>query len=389
MNTEKQSKYLLTFIFLYVFTYMCNAVYGTFIPVYLNSLGYNKTYIGMLLSLAPIVAILGQPLWGTLSDRSKTKNTVLKILILGSAVSVLFYRVSNSFVYLSFIITCFTFFQTSINPMSDTITLEYAQASKWKFGHIRLAGTLGYSLMAVISGFVLVKNINNMFSLYFLLGVLALLAGILLPKVKGHQSEGKKLTLWSLFKYKRLILYMSFGLIIQITLGFYYSFFSIYFQQLGASRPMLGWANFVSGISEVPFLLFAHVILKKVKTHNALIFAGSAAALRWLLLGSVTNTYLILLLQAMHGMIFIVISVSLATYINESVPKELKASGQALNGLFGMGVARMIGSLLGGYLSDVFGIKQMFVYNSIFAFSVVIIFALFMMKLNSSDKGYA
>ena len=374
MNITFRKNYFYVFILLYGFSYMCNAVYGTFIPVYLSFIGYSKTNIGILLSLAPIVAILAQPLWGTLSDRAKVKNTILKILIAGSALSVLFYRLSTNFFYLSFIITCFTFFQTSINPMSDAITLEYTTIAKWKFGHIRLAGTIGYSSMAALAGTLLMGSIYKIFNIYFILSVLTFGTVFLLPKIKGHQFQGKKFAIWSLFREKKLLIYMVFSLIIQITIGFYNTFFAIYYQQLGASNALIGWAAFISGISEIPFLLWAHVLLKKIKTHHALLFAGSLASIRWFLLGIVKIPYLVLILQSMHGLIYIVITVSLVTYINESVPKELRASGQALNGIFGMGIARVIGSLFGGYLSDAFGIRRMFLYNSIFTLAAVIIF---------------
>jgi PPP family 3-phenylpropionic acid transporter len=387
MSKINDSKYYITFILLYSFSYMCNAVYSIFIPVYLDSIGYSKTNIGILLSLAPVVAILGQPIWGTFTDRSKNKNTVLKILIGGSALSVLLYKISTDFFYLSCIITCFTFFQTSINPLSDAITLEYSQETKWKFGHIRLAGTLGYSIMAVVAGNLLIKDLDNMFILYFLLGCLTFITTLFIPKIKGHQAGKKKLAPWQLFKDKKLIMYLMFALVIQITLGFYNTFFSIYYQQLGANRSLIGWSSFISGISEIPFLFFAHIILKKLKTPLALLIAGFAAGLRWLILGISADIYVILIFQLIHGLIYIVISVSLATYINESVPKELKATGQALNALFGTGVARVIGSLFGGYLSDLFGIRNMFIYNSIIAFIAVIVFALLLYKQKSKETA--
>lgn len=380
MKTNNYNKYLLIFILFYGFSYMCNLVYSSFISIYLNSVGFNKTNIGVLTSLAPIVAILGQPLWGTLSDRAKNKNTILITLLLGSAVTILFYRTSTNFFYLSFIITAFTFFQTSINPMTDALTLEYIQISKWKFGRIRLAGTIGYSIMAIFAGMLLKKTIDKMFILYFMLSIITLFFAFLLPNVKGHQTKERRTFIWSLFKDKKLLTYMIFALMIQITLGFYNTFFSIYYEQLGASRTLIGWAFFISAISEVPFLLFAHVILKKIQTHHALLFAGIAAALRWVLLGFATNNYLVLLTQFLHGLVYIVISVSMATYINKSVPNELKASGQALNALFGTGIARVIGSLLGGFLSDIFGIKNMFLYNSLFCVASVIIFGVIFLR---------
>lgn len=380
MVTIKKVNSIYSFIFLYVFSYMCNAINGTFMPLYLNSIGYSKTSVGILLSLAPIVAILGQPTWGTLADRANSKNNILKILILGNVITILFIGFSNNFFYLLLVLLIFTFFQTSLNPMTDTITLEYSSGAKWHFGHIRLAGTLGYCFMAVIAGVILRKNIQLMFPLYSFFAVATFFMAVFLPKVKGHQTSGKKVYLWSLLKDKKLLSYISFALIVQITLGYYNSFFGIYFQSLGASRTLIGIASFISGISEVPFLLFAHKILSKVKTEKALLFAGIAAILRWFLLAMSSNTHIVLLLQLLHGLIYIVIAVSLATYINNSVPKELKASGQALNAIVGTGISRVIGSLLGGYFSDLLGIRNVFFANSFFVLCAVIIWSCFFFR---------
>jgi PPP family 3-phenylpropionic acid transporter len=111
------------FLFFYVFIYMSNAVYGTFIPLYFQHLGFTQPQIGTLLSLGPLIAILAQPVWGTLSDRAKTKNRILLLLIAGSGGAMLLYPLSNQFAYLLIMICVFTFFQTSIFAVSDAITL--------------------------------------------------------------------------------------------------------------------------------------------------------------------------------------------------------------------------------------------------------------------------
>jgi MFS transporter, PPP family, 3-phenylpropionic acid transporter len=390
MKLEKHTKYLFMFILFYTFSYMCLSVYGSFLPLYLKSTGFNQTQIGMLTSLAPIVAILVQPMWGTVSDRSKTKNRVLILVIIGSTSSILFYRLSTSFIYLAFIITVFTFFQTAINPTTDSITLESCQKHRWKFGHIRLAGTIGFCIMAVIAGRLLSESIGRMFVIYFVMGLVTLTCAFLLPKVKGYQSKGKKVFIFSLLKNRTLFMYISLALMIQITLGFFTTFFSIHYQMLGADRGLIGWAFFISGMSEIPFLLYAHKILKKVKTHHALLFAGAAAGLRWFLMAITSSIYLILVFQLLHGLIYIIIMMSMATYINETAPNELKASGQALNAIVGTGISRVIGSFFGGYLSDIFGIQKMFLYNSIFVLSAVVIFAFLFRRMNkvNNSSGY-
>jgi PPP family 3-phenylpropionic acid transporter len=76
----------------------------------------------------------------------------------------------------------------------------------------------------------------------------------------------------------------------------------------------------------------------------------------------------------MHGMNFVVLTFSMATYINKEVPKELRASGQTMNGLIGLGLSRIIGSMGGGFLSDLVGTRQVFLYVAILDFIAVAVF---------------
>lgn len=99
------------FLLFYMIVYMGNAVYGTYIPVYFQSVGASPAQIGSLLSLGPLVAVLAQPLWGTIGDRSKTKNSVLALLLIGSGVSVLLFPISSAFYYMLLMVCLFTFFK--------------------------------------------------------------------------------------------------------------------------------------------------------------------------------------------------------------------------------------------------------------------------------------
>lgn len=366
--------YPFIFILFYALVYMGNAVYGTFIPLYLDHLGFSKTIVGTLLSLGPFIAIIAQPVWGMAGDRASAKNNVLKILLLGCALTVLAYPVSTSIYYLFTIIAIFTFFQTPVVPLGDAITLEYIELTQWKFGPIRMAGTIGYALMSIAAGAAARHNINNIFPLYFAITLLTLAAVFKLPIVKGHQSGGRKMAVWKLFHNRELVVLMSLNLIAMITLGFYYSFFSIYYKQLGGDSALLGWGMFISAASEIPFLLFADRIIRRLGSKGTLIMSILVMAIRWFLLYAVTDVYVILGMNILHGLSFIVMAYSMVTYINKNVPKELRASGQTMNGLIGMGLARIAGSIFGGFLSDMVGTQKVFLYASILNFTAVAVF---------------
>jgi MFS transporter, PPP family, 3-phenylpropionic acid transporter len=383
-HKEEVNKYPYYFLLLYAVTFMTSAVYNTFIPVYLNHKGFNQAAIGTLLAIGPLIAIIAYPIWGIACDRATSKNKILKTLILASASVVVLYPLSSNFFYLFAVIATFTFFQSSINPICDSITLEHLESTRWKFGPIRLAGTLGFALMSVIAGIIAKHNIEKIFILYAAIAMLAFFAIFRLPLIKGHQSDGNKISIWRLFKNRELVILIAFNFIIQITFGFYYSFFPIYYKQLGADSALLGIAMLITSTSEIPFLLFANKILDKLGIKFTLVASALIISLRWMLMHFVTDLNILLLVNATHGLSFIVFSFCLATYISKNVPKELRASGQTMNALLCMGFARIIGSALGGALSDIIGIKQVFLYTSFIDLTAAIAFgAVFLFQLRS------
>jgi len=384
---NNDQKYPLVFIFYYGFIYMNYGVFNIFIPVFLNEAGYSGSSLGILLALGPLVAIAAQPFWGIAGDRAKTKNKVLRIILFGSIISVLFLRISSSFFYLAIMLSVFSFFHFSINTLSDTITLEHIEKTRWNFGPIRLAGTLGFSVMAVVTGKAASYDINHIFTAYIIFGILALLSTIPIPVIKGHQSGSKKMSIGRLFKNRELTLLMVFNFILMSSMGFYYSFFPVYFEQLGGGRTLMGVAYVIAALSETPFLLFASRIFSKIKTKYIMLLSSLAIGIRWLLFYVVEDVYMILPVMLLHGFTFIVLSYSMATYVNKEVPKELRTSGQGMNWVIQIGLSRIIGSVVGGLLVDIVGIRKVFLYDSIMVFITVIVFFIIFIKPFFSKTG--
>jgi PPP family 3-phenylpropionic acid transporter len=365
---------------------MGNAVYGTFIPIYFLDVGFTQTQIGTLLSLGPLVAILAQPIWGSLSDRSKTKNRILKIMIGGCGLVALLYPISDNFSYLLIMICVFTMFQASVFALTDTITLEVLDRQRsGSYGMIRLGGTIGFAIMSIVFGIIAKNHIGSLFWVYSVIMLISFLLILRFPVIEGHQSQGRKMRIWVLLKNRKLMMYLAINFVLQITLGYYYAFFPIYFREMGGDNVLLGWSMVVSSLSEIPFLLLSGKIFKRVKISYILLGAAFATTVRWYLFSSIENPYWVLPVQLLHGLIFIVLSVTMATIINKEVPMELKASGQTFNGLLSLGVARIIGSFFGGIASEHIGMHKVFLYNSIVSLVCLAVFAVFF-RLQSERK---
>lgn len=376
------------FFLLYALIYAANVIYSTFVPVYLKGTGLTNANVGILLAIGPLIAIVGQPIWGVAADRWEAKNTVLKILLLGSAVSMIIYPVSRSFLFLLLISVVFNFFQTSVTSMNDAITLEYLETGKYKFGPIRMCGNFGYAIMSVLAGIISKWNVNSIFFLYFLISMLAFASMFGIPETSTHVPNQKKAPVWELFKNRELMIFMAIALVLHTTIGFYSSFFPIYYTGLGAGNNLLGWAMFISATSELPFLFFADKIIRKMGIRNTLLCSAAVCSIRWSILYFAKNIVLLLVLQVMHGYTYIVLAYCLATYINDNVPPNLKASGQALNGLVSMGISRTIGSILGGVLGDAVGIRMVFLYCSALSFLTLIVSGIiFSGRFNSKKRS--
>ncbi|MBD2845353.1 MFS transporter [Paenibacillus sp. IB182496] len=371
-----------TLVWFYFFVYMVNAVYGTFAPVYFEHIGFSNTQIGLLLSVGPLVAVLAQPFWGTVGDRAQTKNSVLMMLLGGSAICMLVFPLSGHFIFVLVLICLYMFFQTPVFAVGDAITLEVLdRRGSGNFSLIRMGGTFGFAIMSVVFGFIANEQVGLLFPVNAAVFCICLLLVLRFPRVEGHQSHGVKMHMGMLFRYRKLMLYMAASFLFHVTLGYYYSFFPLYFQELGATNAWVGWSMLVSSLSEIPFLLLSAYLFKRVRISYILLGAGIATAVRWYVYSIIENPWWMFPAQALHGVIFIVLTVTMAIVINREVPGELKASGQTLHALLCLGVARMIGSFFGGITSDAIGMRETFFYNSLLAGAGVIVFgAIFWIK---------
>ena len=73
--------------------------------------------------------------------------------------------------------------------------------------------------------------------------------------------------------------------------------------------------------------------------------------------------------QLLHGLGYIAISLSMALFIQSAVAREARASGQALLNVFCYGLARVLGSWLGGAAARAFGEEGGFIACALVCFA--------------------
>lgn len=341
--------------------YMANGIYQGYASKYFEATGMSTAMLSVILAFTPLISIFTQPLWGTVGDRAKSRNRVLGFLTVASAALVLLYCVSASFWWLLPMSILFSSVYTSIQPMGDSIVLEALSPENHAFGPLRMMGTISFALTNLVWGLILTPGrMNLVVYMTAVMLMMVLVSTRVLPPTEGHQSStGRKMNMTAILKMNHMPGLLILLMLLQLTMGYFYSFFSIYFTSMpGGSSRLLGLCYFMSAMSEIPFLLNADRLFERLGVGKLLSIAAIALTLRWTILGTCHNVYAVMASQLLHGWGFIVMTVSMAKYVSATIPDELKASGQMLISVVGFGIARVFGILGGGLVADAMGSVQ-------------------------------
>lgn len=349
----------------YCLIFASNGAYVSYIGLYYTDVGLDTMHIGVLTTVSAIVAILVQPFWGLAGDRARYKNHVLMICVLLTGVCSWLIPLSGSAFWL---IVCsillFTVFQCAVSPFSNTITLELAAQHNFTFSRVRTFGSVGYAVMSFVAGWLIGFHLYYIFVMYSLLMLLACAFTPWIPKVEGHQSQGKKVSFGKIFKNKSLVCLFIFSFFIQSTASFFFSFHAIYSQEQGIGTGLIGLGVMIGSISQFPFMIFFDRLYRKFGIFNILIFSGFLQGIRLLLYAFVLTPQTIVLLWILHGGTVILFTLCLAEYVNDHVEPELKASGQMMNAIVMQGLSIILGSFAGGVLAHYTGLQSGFVVGA-------------------------
>ena len=361
MSRPRYPYHLAIFMIAY---YVTNCMYQSFMSLFYTSVGFSSARIGLINAGVALVSIAAQPLWGTVGDRTRSRGLLIALLAVASAASVYAFRWFTDFAPLLLLSCLFSCFYTSLQPMGDSIILRVLDERDQPFGPIRMSGGVAFAVFGIIFGRLLnAPGRDRLIPVYtaaLCLGVAA--ATLSLPHTAGSQSAGgRRMHFSALFRHRELMKLLLFLAPIQVTMGYFYTFFSPHFMSLpNANSALLGVCYFVAAMSEVPFLLMSDKLFDRYGTGRLMCVSAATLALRWLLVGLGGSVYVALASQLLHGWGFIVMTVCMAKYISRSVPPELQASGQMLLAIFTFGIARAFGNLAGGLLAGWIGRQSVF-----------------------------
>lgn len=345
------------------------AMFIPFLPVYLDEQGLDPAQIGFIIGTGGFVTIIAQPLWGMISDRTKTIRKVLLVLLLCSAVTGYFLFDSSSFVTLVLFAMLLYFFLMPIDPLTESLNFRIAEASGISYGSIRTYGALGYGVMALITGYVMSYFGNSGMALLFVaISLIGFLVSWFMPDAP---VTGKPVTLSSLkhfLRNKETLLFLVLVFICSVPARMNDTFLGVYIRELGGSPELVGQSFFIAAMSEIIIFALSFWWLRKGKELIIISISGAFYFLRFFISAWITDPHLLAYLQILQIFTFPVFYSAAIQYLYRIVPEEWRATGQTVLALLFFGVSGILASYAGGALYEAFGGRVLYLSVSAMSF---------------------
>jgi PPP family 3-phenylpropionic acid transporter len=357
----------------------------SYFPLYFNHLGFTKLQIGALYSVGPVLSIFSNILAGILSDKTKSIRRVLSLLFAGQIVALALLLPQREFGMMAIVMGLFYVFQTPVNSMMDSVSLLAASQMKRSFPSIRMFGSLGYALCAVLFG-MLLNKFGSQWTMGLSLGVVTVALGLSLLLV-DYQASARKFEfggLWIILKRRDTLIFFTLILIVSTAHRMNEGFLAVAMHELKATDSVIGIAWLVSAVSEIPVFFLLAKFGHKFRELPLLAVASFMYVVRLGVLSFITNPWAYVGIQAMHSVTFGIFYVTALRYLQTIIPDEYRSSGQAVFAVVWSGFAGFLAGMAGGWMYDAYGHAAIFRMGAAFAFIAFVGFLTFHFRRNDS-----
>lgn len=341
-------------IALYYFTFLgALGIFWPYFTLYLASVGLSPTEITQVMSVYPLMGLVGPPLFGLLADARRARGWLLRLASFGTLVAFTgFFRAGASRPALYLTTAAFAFFRGPLLSMTDATAFDCVAKHGGSYGRLRLWGSVGFLLGALGAG-ALLQSYGVIHMLEPTSAGLLLAAGCawLMP-APPPERRPRVIAAWvGMLRSGRLWLLLSAVTLAQTAGAAYDSCFSLHLRSLGYGAQFVGGAWAIGVGAEVVLMLWSAPLIRRFGADRLFALALGVAALRWLCIAHVRAPLLLLALQPLHGITFGFFYVAGVTLVRDRGGPEAPTAAQ---GLFAgaLGLGSMTGMQLAGHLFE-------------------------------------
>lgn len=401
MQTRSSAPNLLTYVrlalmvFVHYFIWSC--WYNT-LSVYLGTLKFSPTQIGLAYGTTAIGALVSPFLIGVVADRFFPAQRILGALHLIGAGLLWWISQQTEFGIFYPALIVYTLTYMAGHGLINTITLSHASSTA--FPVIMTGASAGWITANIMIGHMKIADKSDIFSVASIVALLIGLYSFFLPNTppkgdSGPISLNKVLGLdaLKLFKNRSFAVFMTCSFLICIPLSFYFAWTSTFLKEaadakitaavlpqtagtLNGYELLVATFNYwlpdsskmaLGQVSEMAFLAAMAWLVTRLGVKKIMIIGMIAWTVRFSLFSFFNEnpsaiTYIWALVGGilLHGMCYDFIFVMGRMYVDKLAGESLRASAQGLHAVFTLGAGMFVGTWLSGVVVQHFSHNENF-----------------------------
>ncbi|MEY3216880.1 MAG: putative 3-phenylpropionic acid transporter, partial [Pseudomonadota bacterium] len=308
--------------------------------------------------------------WGAISDRTGER---VKLLRIGAGVAfasacLLFWDWGP--LGLGLVLLLMFTHTSAMMPMSEAAMAHLVSRGgafdTKRYGRVRLWGSLGFLVTVFVAGAWFEAFGMQHFPAWTVLTLGAVLLSVWwMPDLKEttHHSDAHA-PVWPVLRQKPVFWFFTSTFFHVLSHIGVYVFFSLYLDSLGYSKTMIGLLWAVSVAVEIVWFFTQSRWLPRMPLTGWLVLCSAVMVLRMLITATWADVLWVLLLaQTLHAITFATHHTACIALISQHFSGRLRGRGQALYTVIAYGFPGVLGALLGGLISERWGLQSVFVLS--------------------------
>lgn len=344
--------------FAYAAPISLNGILLPYLPIWLHSLAFTPSQIGMILAVQVAARVAVSPLTGFLARilRSESALLVWSAALSLLSLSALFF--SRDFLTVLVVVALQAAIFAPYAPIVETIAISGVKRWRVPYGAMRVWGSIGFVAATLsASGFSSLAGPDAIIFSAAAVIILAVIAAFVAPRLHGDVAARAGRVRASPKRAARIEVHALLigASLIQASHGMFYGFSTIQWQAMGFSNGVIAMLWSVGVVAEIVVFFAAGRLARRFSPWTLLRIGCLAAILRWLLFPVGFDALGYAVLQVGHAFSFALVHLGLQYRLAETVDEDAQASAQGAY-LFYNGAFLALSTLLSGWLYRMAGL---------------------------------
>ena len=359
----------------YYFAFFAHAgAYVSYFALYLAGRGLGAGEIAFALAMPQLARIVAPALWGWLADAwglryagARRAIVVFSGFALLAGFVTIFFLESAGAIALTLLLM--SLFSAGASPLVEAITFSVIEGRTSRYGPIRLWGSVGFILAVLGTGAWLdFHETATLVAIAIALSAVVCAVSFALPSGPVPQHLPGAERIGAVLRRPEVLAFFCACFCMNAAHGTLYVFYTIFLEQAGYSKTLIGALWTVGVVAEILLFLRLPQVMRRFSLRLLLLASFACAVVRFPVIGwGVGSLGLLAAAQLLHAATFGVFHAASVAAVHRLFPGALASRGQALFSSVAYGLGGAAGSLVAGWTWVAFGPAESFAASALFA----------------------